>query len=214
MLPENTYLGELTFLEIYEFFDIPVLFACGNNTGQLFISVWIDETDEDTKWLFAPVSRSRFNALRFGKVDLNEVFLKPEGGFCFLGSIANHTDIDSVTEISANHLTGEMVPQPNSYINDISKLPAVVWDSIDQRSGSSNVIKGWLIKHNYEQNVLDLPSLSRLYRDPKLLVDTGRTYFEFDRFNDDYGYHKQLDSLLMSFAPRNAKANTRNMYHL
>ena len=145
MLPENTYLGELTYLEIYQFYDMPALYACGNKTGHIFIAVWIDETDDATQWLYAPISRHRFGMLCNGKVDLNDLFLNPEDGFCFLVTISNQTESDSVTEISAAQLTDDMVPEPDSFISDVSKLPNVVWQSINQESGASNVVEQWLI---------------------------------------------------------------------
>lgn len=144
MLPQNTYLGELTYLEIYEFYDIPALYVCGNKTGHIFISVWIEETDDATQWLFAPISRQRFHLLRSGKIDLHDLFQKPEDGFCFLVSISSQTESDSVSELSAAQITDEMVPQPDSYIKDVTKLPMVMWGSLDQESGSSNIVDKWL----------------------------------------------------------------------
>lgn len=46
LLPENTYLGRLKIVEVYEATDEPCLFACQNASGHTFLSVLIDETEE------------------------------------------------------------------------------------------------------------------------------------------------------------------------
>jgi hypothetical protein len=46
LLPENTYLGRLKIIEVYEATDEPCLFACRNASGHIFLSVLIDETEE------------------------------------------------------------------------------------------------------------------------------------------------------------------------
>ena len=69
-LPEQTYLGQLRVLEVYEATDEPCLFACQNGAGHIFLAVLIDETDEVKDWLYVPLSNDRFARLRSGEIDL------------------------------------------------------------------------------------------------------------------------------------------------
>ncbi len=38
MLPEGTQLGILTIIEIYHFYNMPVLFACKDKAGNLYLA--------------------------------------------------------------------------------------------------------------------------------------------------------------------------------
>lgn len=153
MLPQNTHLGDLHYLEIYDFYDMPALFACINNAGQIYISVWLDETAHNTTWLYVPVSTSRFAELRTGKIDLNKVFMQPEDGYVFEIKISSQIDgDDTITEISANELTSDSVPMPDSYIEDVTNLPRIVWGNIDQSSGRSNLIDTWLNEYKHKSS--------------------------------------------------------------
>ncbi len=41
-LPERTILGQLEIIEVYDFYDKPVLFSCKNKSGLIFIVLCVD----------------------------------------------------------------------------------------------------------------------------------------------------------------------------
>jgi hypothetical protein len=134
MLPENTILGTLTMLEIYEFYNLPVLFACQNRTGQLFLVVWIDETTDENSWLYVPLSTERFAAVRQGRIDLHSAFVQPEDIFVFNVNVpkqANHSA--TVEAIHIENLDIDWAPLPGETLDIPHSLPQVVWENIDQR---------------------------------------------------------------------------------
>lgn len=134
MLPENTILGTLTMLEIYEFYNMPVLFACRNRTGQLFLAVWIDETADENSWLYVPLSTERFATVRQGKVDLHDAFVQPEDIFVFKVNVPKRLNGSAVAEaIHIENLDIDWAPLPGETLDIPNSLPQIVWENVDQR---------------------------------------------------------------------------------
>jgi hypothetical protein len=138
MIPENTFLGELTFLEIYEFYNMPVLFACRNSAGQIFLAVWIAEQENEDVWLYTPLSISRFFASRQGNIDLHEVFSEPEDGYIYqVFTVHNEGTQDWIQPVLAAAVEKKYLPQPHTFLDIRRSLPPIVWENVDQRRGST-----------------------------------------------------------------------------
>ena len=76
-------LGKLEIVEIYEYYDQPVLYSCKNAVGHLFLVVAADENDKYVTWLCVAVSTERFNLIRSGKIDLHDAFVHSENAYTF-----------------------------------------------------------------------------------------------------------------------------------
>ena len=63
-----THLGKLELIEVYEFYDQPILFSCRNASDAIFMGVFADEGDFET-WLYIGVSLHRL--IRSGAIDLH-----------------------------------------------------------------------------------------------------------------------------------------------
>lgn len=83
ILPESTLLGRLELLEVFVFYDEPRLFSCKNQTGVIFIAVWIDENEAGDIYYYVPMSRERYDNVISGSVDLREAFILSEDGIVF-----------------------------------------------------------------------------------------------------------------------------------
>ncbi len=152
MLPENTILGSLTILEIYEFYNMPVLFACQNRTGHFYLAVWIDETEDDNAWLYVPLSFQRLMGLRQGELDLHDAFVQPEDDFVFKVTVPKHgTNQAQVQPIPAEQLDKSWAPLPGDYLDLPDSLPRVVWENVDQRSVNEDSIVPALVSHIQQQ---------------------------------------------------------------
>lgn len=132
MLPNDTILGELTIIEIYEYVNMPVLFACKNRTGHLFMATWIDETAEHDQWLYTPISLLRFSELRQSKIDLHTAFSQPADHHVFLISIPKSGNSATVERIITANIPADWFPLPNDYLKLPDELPPIIWDNIDQ----------------------------------------------------------------------------------
>jgi len=61
MLPENTILGTLEYIEVYDFYDTPQFFSCKNQKEQIYLGLAVDS--EPLTYLFALVEDSSILAL-------------------------------------------------------------------------------------------------------------------------------------------------------
>ncbi len=130
MLPEHTTLGKLEIFEIYEFYNIPVLFACWSKTGHIYMAVWIDETEDKDTWLYVSLSPQRFMKVRRGEIDLHDAFAKPEDEIVLAVSIyKNYSD---VKPIWVEKVAEDWFPLPEDYLDVPGSLPQIVWENLDQ----------------------------------------------------------------------------------
>lgn len=77
-LPVGTELGDLRIIEVIEHYDRPLLFACKNNFGRLYLAVLVDDTGDTESWLYAEMSSARWQHVRSGGIDLHDAFAKAE----------------------------------------------------------------------------------------------------------------------------------------
>jgi hypothetical protein len=117
LLPQETILGKLEIIEIYEFYDKPCLFSCGNIAGQVFLVVWVDETSYSDSWLYVPVSRRRLQQVVTGGIELRSAFSEAEDGFVFEITIARNEKKTDVLTISCGNLQEESLPASGEFLN-------------------------------------------------------------------------------------------------
>ncbi|QSJ17567.1 hypothetical protein JYQ62_01420 [Nostoc sp. UHCC 0702] len=82
-LPERTILGNLEIIEVYDFYDKPVLFSCKNKSGLIYIVLCVDSSDFVEIWLYAPISSLRFKSAVQGGVELRDIFINAEDAFVY-----------------------------------------------------------------------------------------------------------------------------------
>ena len=133
MLPQNTAFGKLEIFEIYEFFNMPVLFACRNRAGHTYLAVWIDETEENNIWLYVALSERRFQQLRLAKFDLHDAFTQAEDEVAFQVTVKKMSNTAKIKVVPASTLPQEWTPLPGNYLDIPGSLPSIVWENVDQR---------------------------------------------------------------------------------
>ena len=118
-LPESTILGILKLIEVYEFYDQPCLFSCQNLSGQAYIALWVDSSEVEDVWLYAPVSLERFDNIKNGKVDLKTVFTHSEDAFVFEVSIPCDDHKQAIVKaLACKDLTEDQLPETNQFIQN------------------------------------------------------------------------------------------------
>jgi hypothetical protein len=118
-LPESTILGILKLIEVYEFYDQPCLFSCKNLSGQVYLALWVDSSEVEDIWLYAPVSSERFNHIKNGKVDLKTVFTHSEDAFVFEVIIPfDDQKTTMVKALACKDLTEDQLPETNQFIQN------------------------------------------------------------------------------------------------
>jgi hypothetical protein len=110
-LPERTILGQLEIIEVYDFYDKPVLFSCKNKSGLIFIVICVDSSDVTEIWLYAPISSSRFQNVAQGKVELRDIFNNTEDGFVYHVEIPYEEGMNIVVKtVNCNEIPDEYLP--------------------------------------------------------------------------------------------------------
>ncbi len=110
-------LGKLEPVEVYQFYDRPILFSCRKASGEYYLVVLIkEEADADT-WLYVAMSQRRFTYVRSGGIDLKDAFLKAEDGVVLQVKTLVRNGESTLTPIPTGQLTPEMLPAAGSKLD-------------------------------------------------------------------------------------------------
>lgn len=110
-LPERTILGQLEIIEVYDFYDKPVLFSCKNKSGLIFIVLSVDSSDSAEIWLYSPVSSSRFQSLVQGRVELRDIFIDTEDAFVYQVEVPYEDGRNAIVKtVNGNEIPDEYLP--------------------------------------------------------------------------------------------------------
>ncbi|MEH2295073.1 DUF6575 domain-containing protein [Nostoc sp.] len=111
-LPERTILGYLEIIEVYDFYDKPVLFSCKNKSGLIFIVLCVDDSDLSEIWLYAPISSFRFNDIVQGRVELRDIFINAEDGFVYQVEVPYENASNAIVKtVDYNEIPDEYLPE-------------------------------------------------------------------------------------------------------
>ncbi len=195
-------LGKLQILEVYEFYDRPVLFACRNQSGSLFLAIWVAEHDGEERWLYAPVSRSRLDAVRSGQIDLREAFASTEDGMLFLVRVSEaglQPEVEVLSEVEDDFL-----PQPGERLclNELLPTP-------EDSTGNAGVpgANCGTLQLGGTSGDARLVSWVRLRPSPSQ-ASAKRAWFDADRLWIELADGRQLSVPLTHF-PRLLRANAQ-----
>ena len=111
-------LGELEIVEIYDYYNVPILFSCRNSASHLYIVIFADHLSEYEMWLYAEVSLTRLNLIRSGVVNLHDAFSKPEMGRLLKAMIPHSNSAEFNSEyITPDQLHSNVFPPISKYLN-------------------------------------------------------------------------------------------------
>ncbi|WP_445245324.1 DUF6575 domain-containing protein [Microcoleus sp. OTE_8_concoct_300] len=130
LLPQLTNLGKLEIIEVYEYYDTPSLFACQNLSGQLFLTVWAEQTTEFGTWLYVPISQRRLKNVRSGNIELRDAFVNAEDGFVYKVLISCDGSPDKVEIIWCENLIDDWLPMSYEFL-DFGDVPLPIWEIKD-----------------------------------------------------------------------------------
>ena len=111
-------LGKLEIVEVYEYYDQPVLYSCRNASGHLYLVVAADENDKYVTWLSVAVSTERLNLIRSGKIDLYTAFADSENPYAIQVRVpydkrASH----QIDFTQSNQISEDMLPIPGECLD-------------------------------------------------------------------------------------------------
>ena len=111
-------LGKLEIVEIYEYYDQPVLYSCKNAAGHLYLVVAADENDKYVTWLCVAVSTKRLNLIRSGKIDLHDAFARSENAYTIKVRVPYDEHVSVQTDwTQSSQVPEDMLPIPGEYLD-------------------------------------------------------------------------------------------------
>ena len=116
LLPQNTHLGKLEILEVYDYYDLPCLFSCKNVSEHIFLAILSELTKELAIWLYVPISSRRFENIRSGIIDLHDAFVKSEDGFVYKVIIRDNSNTNTIETIFCEALNKEWLPISGEFL--------------------------------------------------------------------------------------------------
>ncbi len=117
-------------VEIYEYYDFPILFSCIDSASQIYIAFIAKRRPDYEMWLYVAVSPARFNLIRSGNIDLFDTFTKPEKDHLIQIIIPRNNSVNLSSElVSPSELPEDIFPTVNDYL-DIEYTPYVPQTSI------------------------------------------------------------------------------------
>lgn len=107
----NPQIGELEIIEVYEYFNMPLLFSCKNLVSSFYIALCADELPEHEMWLYTEVSLKRLNLIRSALDSVYNAFAKPEMGRLLKVTIPHNNSATFNSEyVTPNELNENVFP--------------------------------------------------------------------------------------------------------
>lgn len=146
ILPKDTYLGRLSFFEIYEDFFGPKCFSVRDELQQLYLVYWSGDYDEgtSTKWIYMPVSPKILDELLRGEYSFNKAFSNSKRLMVvstYLSQVNKETMVETLSKENF-HLVNLPPVDFSIDLSDIQSIaPESKWDfnlRIANRSGKGS----------------------------------------------------------------------------
>ncbi|MDM8528018.1 hypothetical protein QUF58_07360 [Anaerolineales bacterium HSG24] len=124
-IPQLHQFGNLELIEVYEFYDKPLLYSC-KNASSIFLVILVDEDDDSDTWLYQPVSYHRFKKIRSGIIDLRETFSISETNTVFEAQIFyGDEQYEYIKQIPSNSIREEWLPLPDERLDIQEPIPSL-----------------------------------------------------------------------------------------
>lgn len=111
VLPEGSQLGQLSLIDVLDYFDGPRLFTARSGTGQLFLAAWVESVGAGDRWLYVPISPARLRALWTGDTGTTEAFSNPEAGYAAIVLTGMYGEPDEVRWVRSDSIEEDSLPR-------------------------------------------------------------------------------------------------------
>ena len=123
-------LGKLEIVEVYEYYDQPVLYSCKNASGHFYLVVAAAEDAKFLTWLCVAVSTERLNRIRSGEIDLHDAFTDSENPYAIQVKVPYEEHASVQTDfIQPNQIPEDMLPVPGECLDFETEILPVLSDA-------------------------------------------------------------------------------------
>ena len=191
-------LGKLKIVEVYEYYDQPVLYSCQNVTGQFYFVVAAAEDDDYSTWLCTAVSTERFNDIRSGKTNLHDAFAHAENTYLTRVKVPydQHASV-GVDFIQSNQIPPNMLPMSSECLDLEIETPAELRDSEEiAKYGKREVLNLTLNFDSPFRSEAPVTVLSQILGNFQDVINAiGMHHFNLKRINQDIKRKMQMSFL-------------------
>ncbi len=155
MLPQNSPLGKLKVVEVYEYFDMPTLYCAKNTMGAYFVVYWCDVKDDKEGWLYLPVSLEKLNLLRRSQISFHKAYHNSEQGY-YLAYVGVEPAADEVIYLSESEVVPELLPPDDYFVESIDVTESSEEDWVFRILVQNEKAKKGRVKTEVSSSALDL----------------------------------------------------------
>lgn len=120
MIPQNTFLGNLSYYEIYSKFDGPKCFSLVNSLEQYFLVYWAGYKKDEKKdhWFYVVVSKKILDSLRRREISVRDVYLNSEASPVLIKTgLVSENSFDDFSFISTEDIKSKSIPPADFFID-------------------------------------------------------------------------------------------------
>lgn len=111
----NSPIKKENIYHVYDYYDEPIVYSFLNETGSLFLAIFVDYEEDDTEtWLYLPISFKELRDIETGKRSLRNLVLKPKSAFVYIEKQSDNKSCFFVE--STNCINARFLPDEDSYI--------------------------------------------------------------------------------------------------
>ena len=178
----NRDLGKLEIVEIYDYFNMPILFSCQDYASTYYMVLFADHLPTHEMWLYAQVSLKRLNFIRSGLVSVHDAFANPEKE-CLNKAMIPHDNSAEYSSVfvSPSELPKNIFPSVDDYL-DIEYTPYVPQTGmVDIAEAAGREIIGFNFKsfegYNAEAPIAQLGSVLNCFQNVMNIIEVARQNF-------------------------------------
>ena len=124
-------LGKLEIVEVYEYYDQPVLYSCKNASRHFYLVVAAAEDAQFLTWLCVAVSTDRLNLIRSGEIDLHDAFADSENPYAIQVKVPYKEHASIQTDfVQSNQIPEDMLPMPGECLDLETEILPVLRDKV------------------------------------------------------------------------------------
>ena len=157
--PNLRLFGQLELLEVYDFYDAPVLVSCRTPTGAIYLAVAVRGSEHSEEWLYVSLSQERFADVRSGVIDLHIAFSQPEDGVTFLVDIPHDPSADALVKpLTPDQLDDDILPSRGELLRPPTETN-IEYDAAAEKREIWVVVK--LVGANLDKKTFEVWSVER-----------------------------------------------------
>ena len=188
-------LGKLEIVEVYEYYDQPILYSCKNASEHFYLVVAAAEDDQFLTWLCVAVSRERLNLIRSGTIDLHDAFADSENPYAIQVRVPyeEHASVQRYF-VQANQIPENMLPLSGERLDIETEILPVLSDGEEvAKSKRQEILNLTLNLTASSKTQAPIAILSNILGKLQGVINTiGMTFLKSERITKDVKRKMQL----------------------